>query len=220
MIKSLTEEDRGRIQEAVRLAEARTSGEIVPLVVPQSESYDIAIWKGGAIAAVLAVAFALLVFYFYDGWGFGWLHTGWGAATLALLAGTAGGVLGGLVPTIKRWLVGGEAMTRAVHRRAVKAFVEEEIFDTRDRTGILLFISLFEHRIEVLGDAGINQKVSVDEWAEVVETIRKGVRNGHLVNGLVEAIGMCGHLLEKSGVALRSDDVDELTNELRVRKGR
>lgn len=215
-----SDEDRRRIQEAVERAERRTSGEIVPFIVPQSDQYEVTVWKGGALSAGLALVAAMLVFHFYDGWGLAWLHTGWGTAALTLAAGIAGGLLGAFVRPARRLLAGSDDVTRAVHRRAMKAFVEEEVFDTRDRTGILIFISLLEHRIEVLGDAGINRKVSPDEWADVVEHIRSGIRRGRIADGLVEAIEMCGMLLEKSGVELREDDADELPNKLRMDKGR
>jgi putative membrane protein len=100
----------------------------------------------------------------------------------------------------------------------MKAFVEEEVFATRDRTGILLFISLLEHRIEVLGDTGINEKVDTDEWVDVVLHIREGIRQGKLAEGLVEAIGMCGKLLERGGVTLREDDINELPDKVRLRE--
>jgi putative membrane protein len=98
----------------------------------------------------------------------------------------------------------------------MQAFVEEEVFDTRDRTGILLFVSLREHRIEVLGDAGINQQVDPDDWVEVVARIQRGIQNDNLTEGLVEAIEMCGQLLERKGVDLRADDENELTDTVRT----
>lgn len=215
----LSESDQKRIREAVARSEDRTSGEIVPFIVPRSDVYEAAIWKGAAAGAVLALLFAVLIFNFYQGWGLGWLHTGWGTALLVTLTGTAGGLLAAFVQPVRRALAGEDAMTRNVHRFAMKAFVEEEVFDTRDRTGILLFISLFEHRIEVLGDTGINRQVSVDEWADVVEHIRTGIKRGRLADGLIEGIEMCGHLLEKSGVDIREDDTNELSNKVRFRKG-
>lgn len=214
-----TDEDRGRIEQAVAAAEQRTSGEIVPVVVPRSESYEVTLWKGAGLGAGCALLAAMLVFHFYQGWGMAWLHTGWGTASVTLAAGIAGGLLGAFVRPVRRFLAGRDAMIRAVHRRAMKAFVEEEAFDTRDRTGILIFISLLEHRIEVLGDAGINRNVSPDEWAEVVERIRTGIRSGHLTDGIVEAIEMCGRLLEKSGVEIREDDANELPDRLRTQPG-
>lgn len=214
-----SDQDRERIREAIARAEERTSGEIVPVVVPMSDSYEVAIWKGGALAAIVALGIAMLIFHFYQGWGFAWLHTGWGTAFLTLAAGVSGGLAGAFIQPLKRLLSGADDMTRAVHRRAMKAFVDEEVFATRDRTGILIFISLLEHRIEVLGDSGINEIVSPDEWVEVVEQIRTGIRRGNVAEGLITAIDTCGRLLEKSGVEIREDDADELSNELRIKKG-
>lgn len=218
MRNRLSDADLQRISEAVTEAEARTSGEIVPYFVAQSDTYEVAIWKGVGGAVTLALLIAVLIFNFYSGWGLGWLHTGWGTALFTLLAGTAGGLVGAFVPPVRRALVGPSTLTRTVHRNAMKAFVEEEVFNTRDRTGILLFISTFEHRIEVLGDAGINEKVSSDEWAEIVEHIRDGIKKGMFVDGVVDGIGMCGHLLEKSGVEIREDDKNELPDAVRFRK--
>ena len=107
-------------------------------------------------------------------------------------------------------------MARRVHRRAALAFLDEEVFDTRDRTGILIFVSLFEHRIEVLGDTGINAKVQPEEWVEVVDLIREGILARDLAGGLVSGIERCGDLLNRRGVAVRPDDTDELHDGVRV----
>lgn len=216
-MKLITEAERERIREAVAAAEGRTAGEIVPYIVAQSGGYEVAIWRGASVAAVLALGLALLISSVYTGWGLGWLYTNWGTALAALVAGTLGALVTAYVPAAKRWVAGADRLSRTVHRRAMQAFVEEQIFKTRDRTGILLFISLFEHRIEVLGDEGINQKVTEDEWVDVVLRIRKGIKEGHLADGLVEAIEMCGHLLERQGVAIRPDDANELPDDIRIR---
>ncbi len=213
----LSDADLDRIRAAVAEAERRTSGEIVPYLVERSGSYPAAVWRGASLAALATMLVAVLVLQFYDGWALGWLYASWGMALLVALAGTGGALLALLAP-VKRLLAGEAGLAREVHRRAAMAFLDEEVFSTRDRTGILLFVSLFEHRIEVLGDAGINQQVSADEWVDIVDTIRRGVKDGHLADGLVEAIGMCGALLEAKGVALRPGDTDELPDGLRLRK--
>lgn len=217
MTSTLSDADLDRIRTAVAEAEQRTSGEIVPYLVERSSRYEVAVWKGASIAAMGTMFIAILVLQFYDGWGLGWLYASWGLALLTSLAGIAGALLATAAP-IKRMLAGETRLARRVHRRASLAFLEEEVFSTRDRTGILLFISLFEHRIEVLGDSGINQQVSAEEWIEVVDTIRRGIKEGHLVDGLVEAIGLCGQLLEEKGVAIQPDDTDELPDSIRLRK--
>ena len=190
----------------------------MPYVVPRSGRYDAAVWRAASLAAVLLLAAALLVFRFYEGWGLAWLHAGWGVALLALVGGTAGALLAAFVPPLKRRLTPAAQLEQAVHQRALQAFVEEEVFATRDRTGILLFVSLFEHRIEVVGDAGINRKVEPEDWMHVVERIRDGIKEGRVTDGLAEAIAMCGALLEKSGVAIEPDDTNELPDDVRIRK--
>ncbi|MEM1041696.1 MAG: hypothetical protein AAGI91_03620 [Bacteroidota bacterium] len=217
MPPTLSDADRDRIRTAVAEAERRTSGEIVPYLVERSGRYEVAVWRGASVAAMGTMFVAILVLQVYDGWGLGWLYASWGLALLASLAGVAGALLATVAP-VKRALAGEARLARRVHRRASLAFLDEEVFSTRDRTGILLFVSLFEHRIEVLGDAGINEQVSPEEWIEVVDTIRRGIKQGDLAGGLVEAIGLCGQLLEEKGVAIKPDDTDELPDSIRLRE--
>ena len=208
--------DEDRIREAVAEAEARTAGEIVPYVVPQSDEYDVAVWRGAAAAAVIALGLVMLVVRFYDGWGLGWLYTSWGVISVALASGTLGALAASFINPLRRRLAGDDLLDRTVHHRAMRAFVEEEVFNTRDRTGILLFVSLLEHRIEVLGDTGINARVEPEDWADVVARIRKGIKRDSLTDGLVDAIGMCGAMLEEQGVAIRPDDENELSDSVRT----
>lgn len=215
MNELFTQEELARIKEAVAEAEQRTSGEIVPYLVERSDRYDITLWQGASLAAMLAISLAGLLYQFYEGWGLGWLYTGKGMAFLVLTAGVLGAIIGAYVPPVKRFLAGSGLLDRTVHNRAMRAFVEEEVFNTRDRTGILLFVSLLEHRIEVLGDEGINRRVTAEDWAEVVGQIRDGIRQHRIAEGLITAIGTCGRLLERHGVDIRPDDTDELSNELR-----
>lgn len=214
----LTEEERARVRAAIADVEARTSGEIVPVLVDRSDAYDVAVWRGAAGAAVLGLAVALLVLQLYSGWGLGWLFSAWGTAIVALTAGTAGAFATAFVPALRRRLAGENHLAERVHDRALRAFVEEEVFDTRDRTGILLFVSLFEHRIEVVGDAGINRLVEEDEWVDVVDRVREGLRRGRLADGLIDALGRCGDLLERRGVEIRPDDTNELSDDVRFRR--
>ena len=214
----LTKADKERISAAVAEAEGRTSGEIVPYIMPESGKYDIANWRGAFTLSVITLMIVLLIFQFYSGWGLAWLHTGWGTAFVTLCGGCIGAILPAILPWFKRFFAGKVLMTRMVQLRAIQAFVDEEVFNTRERTGILLFVSLLEHRIEVVGDAGINQRVSSDDWIHIVERIQAGIRGGRLVEGLIEAIRMCGDLLEKSGVEIRPDHINEISDAVRIRK--
>lgn len=206
--------EKETIRRAVDEAEGRTAGEIVPFVVGASDEYESAFWKG-AVLGGLAVALVAAV-------GRELVET-WASATwLWLIAPTMIGVAAGmfastLVPLVKRTLVTEEIMDKRCRRRAALAFVEEEVFATRDRTGILIFLSLFERRVVILGDSGINARVEEAEWQEISDDLAAGIRAGRAAAALVEAIDRCGELLERKGVAIRPDDTDELADDLRLR---
>ncbi len=211
-----SEADRERIREAVEGAERHTSGEIVPYVVDRCDSYEVAVWRGAALCGLIVLAALLLFLRFYEGWGYAWLHSAWAPLVILLFGVAVGALATWAVPSIRRRMAGPSRLTSAVHGRAMRAFIEEEVFKTRDRTGILIFISLFEHRIEVLGDEGINRAVSADDWIDVVQTIQQGIRERRVTDGIVEAIRKCGALLTDHGLEIQPDDTDELSNRLRI----
>jgi putative membrane protein len=204
--------DLEAIRAAVAEAEQNTSGEIVPYLVEESDGYPSALWKGTALGAFAGALLAEAIYFLGDFWG-GMIPL-W-IALPAAAGGAVGFLLSAYVPAIKRWMAGDSLLDLRTRQRAEMAFLEEEVFRTRDRTGILLFLSLFEHRVIVIGDSGINQQVEQGQWDGIVKTMAAGIRAGRPGDALVEGIRQCGALLERHGVAIKPDDLDELSNELR-----
>lgn len=209
------ETDLEAIQAAVRDAEAGTSGEIVPYVVSESDSYPGAVWKGTAFGALAGPAVALAAYLAAGLWG---SHPAWWIALPGVAGAAAGYLVTAFVASLKRLLAGDDVMELRVRRRASVAFLEEEVFRTRERTGILLFLSLFEHRVVVLGDSGIHAKVGPGEWDGIVATLVEGIREGQPGEALAAAIRSCGDLLRRHGVERRPDDRNELPDDLRRRE--
>jgi len=205
--------DIDRIAEAIRLAESKTSGEIVPYFVERCDDYAVASWRSGAILASIALLASLALHSFSKAWlPFGVLELS-GVVVGAFLLGV---VLARTLPPFKRSLISHAMIDARVSQRAAAAFLSEEVFKTRERTGILIFLSFFERRVLVLGDSGINAKVAKSDWDGIVSTIVKSIRERKMTDGLVEAIGKCGDLLQKHGVERRRDDTDELSDTLRI----
>jgi putative membrane protein len=107
-------------------------------------------------------------------------------------------------------------LAERVRQRASEAFLSEEVFRTRDRTGILVFLSLFEHRVVVRADIGLDGVVAADEWKEIVDGIATGMREGRPGPALAEGIRRCASLAAR--VPSRPDDRDELPGQLRMRR--
>ena len=203
--------DRAAIEAAVRAAEEHTSGEIVPYAVNHSDSYHGARWLAAFLGAIGGAAATAAVIQFADLWLVG--PATWAAAA-AVVGGALGYLAAALLPPLRRILVAESERDQAVHRRAAEAFIEHEVFATRDRTGILIFLSLFERRVVVLADSGINSRVPQHEWAGIVASVAAGIQDGRPGEALATAIARCGELLVAHGVEHLPGDRDELPDGL------
>jgi putative membrane protein len=205
--------DLDRITAAVNEAESKTSGEIVPYFTETSDDYRIAHWRGGALFAGLTMCVLLLVQARSETW-----------LPLSILEGSGltitgfflGFLLVRLIPSFKRLLIGHSLVEHRVSERASLAFLSEEVFKTRERTGIMIYLSFFERKVVVLGDSGINTKVKQSDWDGIVHALVKSIKENKMTDGIVEAIRQCGSLLQQHGVARRADDTDELRDDLRI----
>ena len=121
------------------------------------------------------------------------------------------------MPAIERALLSSEDLERRVRVRAAAAFLEEEVFNTRERTGILILVALFEHRAVILGDFGIHRSIEPGAWDELVGDLVRGIKEGRAAAAMIDVVGRCGELLETRGVERRRDDFNELADAPRVR---
>ncbi|HVS03303.1 MAG TPA: hypothetical protein VMT16_11085 [Thermoanaerobaculia bacterium] len=202
----------GRVRQAVEEAERGTAGEIVPVVVSACDAHPEAAWKATALGALGAVAGAFLYFQLSGRWAADLL---WWSLLPALAGGAAGWLAGGL-PALRRRLVDPEVLEERVQRAARAAFLEHRVHATRQRTGVLIFVALFEHRVVVLADEGIHPAVPHAMWAEVAAGIASGLRAGRPLAALVEGIERCGRILATHGPAAAPGDVDELSDTPRL----
>jgi putative membrane protein len=212
--KFFSASEREQIAAAVQAAEGRTSGEIVTVAVARSDAFAAATWRAATFGALTLVVVAEALHWWLGAWG---LASGLWIVLPAGL-GAALGFAVSWIPGVRRLVIGREELEREVRQRALQAFVEHEVFDTRERTGVLIFLSLFERRVVVLGDAGINARVEPGEWDAIVAGIVAGIKAGRPGQALVEAIGACGALLQRQGVERRTDDTNELTDGLRLER--
>ena len=208
-----SEDDQNRIKAAVKQAEDKISGEIVPVFVEQSGFYTIANYRSAMVGTV--VAFLLIIVFdrlvpdlaVYDP-----VYI----FVIVLFGTLLGGVLPQFVTPIKRSLIGAKHIHRAIRNKAENAFLEEEVFNTRHRTGIMIFISFFEKQVLVMADRGISKVVDQKEWDNVVGIILSSIHQGKIVDGLVNAIHRCGEILLEKGFDITPDDVNELRDDLRI----
>jgi putative membrane protein len=185
----------------------------VPYAVERSDRYTRALWTAATLGALAGALAAALVRWVGNVWG--------GPVALWIALPPASGAALGLLaarglPGLRRLLVPPGVLADRVHQRAAEAFLSEEVFRTRDRTGILIFLSLFERRVVVRADRGLDAVVTAGEWEEIVTGIAAGMRQGRPGPALAEGIRRCASLARR--VPPRPDDRDELPGQLRMRR--
>lgn len=205
-------EDLRKIHDAVQAEERRTRGEIVPMVVPSSARYREVSYLAG-LATALIVLTALLTFE--HGWGqYAWQahHPAW--IVLGVVLAYAVGHWAGTFPPFIRFFTTNGRMAFKVRRRAELAFYEHGLHRTREGTGILLMASLLEHRVQILADKAIHDRVPPGTWDSIVRDMIQGIKDGRPTEAFCQAIARCGDLLAQHFPARPGDNPDELSDNL------
>lgn len=117
-----------------------------------------------------------------------------------------------------------EQRTSAEIRVHLEDHIEEDILDhaafvftelgmqhTRERNGVLICISVADHLIGVVGDSGINERVPLGYWSDVVDLLKRHFAEGRHADGLCEALRFVGTKLAQH-FPRRADDRNELDN--------
>ena len=208
----LTAEERERIRLAVHAAEQHTNAEIVPMIVSRSGLYRDAQHRSGLIVALSALTILLTTERLWLSWGWHASNAGW-LVLAAILAYGAGVWLGTCAP-LTRLLTPTNRMCHKVRLRAERAFAQHAVSQTRERTGVLIMVSLIEHQIYVLADQPLFQRVPVERWSKVVEVAVGRLKAGDVIGGLCQSIEACGVLLAEVCPGRPGENPDELSNEL------
>ena len=97
--------------------------------------------------------------------------------------------------------------------QATYAFEKLEMHKTQLRNGVLFYLAIEDHKFAILGDAGVNQKVSEDFWEKAKEVVLSNFKEGKLTEGLTKGILMAGEQL-KEHFPYQSDDKNELSDDI------
>jgi putative membrane protein len=217
-------DDAGRklVGEAVTAAESATSGEIVTVLATSSDGYtDVALlWAIGAAFTAMSL-FAVLPQPFLDAWDSafaGWGHQ-WTTGELASMVIALGLVTFLAVLLLQQWeplkfaLIPAPTKTIRVHAQAVRQFKVGAERRTTGRTGVMIYLSMREHRAEIIADESIAAKVPAEVWGEAMADMLSHIRYGRVAEGLAAGIRDAGFVLAQH-FPRGADDQNELPDRL------
>lgn len=221
-VTRLSEQDHARISQAVHAAEQQSAGEIVTIVTDRSDGYsDIALaWAALAAFTALAVLSLLPEFYLplIDRVLGRWSHEWTPGAVLELAVIVAitkfiAMLVLQLWQPLKWFLVPRHIKSNRVRARAVTCFKVGAERRTHGRTGILIYLSMREHRAEIVADASIADKVAPEVWGEAMAAMLAHIRQGQIADGLVAGVEKVGAVLAQH-FPRAADDQNELPDRL------
>lgn len=227
----LTESDRARIEAAVKAAEAGTTGEIYCVVAPESSEYREVPLAWGAIAALVAPAILLAAGVHVaapddigGGWSAAQMSSAAEAAARTALSGAillqavlfvVVAIIVAIAP-IRRFMTPRGLKRERVRRRAQEQFLAKNLQATRERTGVLIYVSASEHMAELIADEGIAAKVDDAVWDGAMARLMAGFKAGKPAEGFEDAIGLCGSILAEHFPPRPRDNPNELSDSVVV----
>jgi putative membrane protein len=222
MARYLDEAGHKTVSEAVALAEETTSGEIVTVLADRSDGYtDVALaWAAIAAFTVMSLVAAFPQFFLdkLDLLRGGW-DTDWSTGALLTLLIALGlikfvAVLAiQWIDAVKFALIPAPVKTARVHGRAIDLFKVGADRRTHGRTGILIYLSMREHRAEIVADEAIATIVPADVWGEAMADMLVEIKRGDIAAGLAAGVRDVGAVLSQH-FPREEDDVNELPDRL------
>jgi putative membrane protein len=180
----ISQADKVRIIEAIRRAEARTSGEIFCVIARHTSDYRLVPLAWAALLALLTPAPLI------------WL-TPWPVVTIYIIQLGVFIALGIALaqPSIRFHLVPRRVKHERAHAEAMRQFFAQGLDRTENRTGVLIFAAAAERYAEIVADAGINAKVAPQVWDAAIADLTSGIKGNRAGDGFVAAIEQCGAVL-------------------------
>lgn len=205
--------DLEKIKAAVKDAEQKISGEIVPVFVERSDAYRVTYFKAALLAATATFLAIVIIDRYIPSIA---IYDPFYIFVIVALGSGLGATLAYFSDFIKRMLLTPSTMDTACKQKAETLFLEEEVFNTRQRTGIMIFISFFEHEVIIMADRGINKVVDQKVWDQVVNNLINQIKMGKVIDGTIAAIIRCGEILLEKGFKKTDLDINELKDDLRI----
>ena len=214
--KVLNDNTRQQITDAIAEVEKKTTAEIVCAVATESGRYDRAESLIGLFCALASLCAA-------HGVHAGWMRSAgeWSAApglhlgfqVLAVVAGfILGSVLASYAHGFRRLVVSQRESDEEVDRAASHVFSQASLGSTSKGTGLLIYVSLFEHRVVILADDQVREALTDQQIEALRDTAVAGLKKHEFTDTFVQTVQQAGELLAETLPADRDLNPDELPN--------
>jgi putative membrane protein len=194
----LSKAEADAIEARSREVEARVGVQVIAAIIGKADAHVELPWKAFALGAVLS-GFVMVI---ADA-----IRPQWLTANVELVdtvtilsAGAASALLAIFVPAYARLFLRSTRRDFEVRRHAQSLFLRHEMFGTRERNAVLILVSCFERRVEILADVGLHQRVSEPEWRPVIARMTPLLRGRRFADALQAGLAGAEDLLAAKGL--------------------
>jgi uncharacterized membrane protein len=99
---------------------------------------------------------------------------------------------------------------RGARDRANEVFARLRVWNTEHNTGVLIYLLLADHAIEIVADRGVAREIPEHEWAPICALMQDYFRRGDYEHGALEGVAAVGELLARHFPANGERNPDEL----------
>jgi len=217
---SITSEDRSKVNEAVAAAEAQTSAEVVAAIAGSSGRYDRPEDVVGLWTALLLLSVVWAVWPIKSAEHGSWDDPAHGRQLAAFAAAVvvgfvAGAIIGSKCWTLRRLFTPKLQMQEEVYSRAKQTFFDQRLHRTAGSSGLLIYVSLFEHRAAIIADQSVLEKLGQPAIDELCRQLTDGLSRQSPIDAICETARAAGARLA-AVLPRAADDVNELDDALIV----
>lgn len=211
--KYLTSDEILKLEQEIADVELLTQAEIMPVIVSSSSSYS---YLKVNLMLFTAFIFTLLADILIP-------HLYWDHGVKSLISLSIGFlIVFFLAPwlaknrCIKSFFVFGSEKSEQVFKRARIEFYENRITNTKEKIGVLIFISMIEHQVVILADKKISDALPEDTWQKSVNIIIKNMKSKKMFEGLSLGLKELSLPLIKH-FPVKPNDKNELSNQVIIK---
>jgi len=206
--------DREQISQRIAKLEQQTDAEVVCAVATESGRYD----RAESLCGLTVGLIALISGNKLAGMG-GWDSSSALSLGLQVILVVGGFILGSMLASywhgLRHLFVGNAEMTSEVSRSVHQVFSQQGIGGTKQRGGVLIYLSMFERRLEVRCDRAVIERIKQPELDAIRDAVLPKVRKGDAVGGLIDGLDRAEAILAKA-LPATAVVVDALPNDLLV----
>ena len=196
--------DHSLVTQAVTAAEKTSDAEIITIVAEQSDTYSDMALFWASLAAFLTLAtiallpelFRALFDWFTGGWVYDYSVRDWlGIITIFVAIKWIGSWLILQWTPLRLVFTPRSVKSKRVRARAIDLFQVGGESRTKSKTAILLYLSMREHRADIVSDSAINDKVDSEVWGAAMQSMIEQARAGKPGEGMAQAVQQIGVVL-------------------------